>query len=145
MNTTSNYFTTDRRDDGTTFTLLTDEAPKWLVKAVYKAHDGELPNDWRFDIAARIVDLLDDALSHCVDWDDDLITQVADDTVEWRTSQLFRWVADEPDRLGYIDDAALFGESDVVGRVRAGQFNAIEQMTRTLADAIDDAQTSGLT
>jgi len=144
MNTTSHYFTTDRRDDGTTFTLLTDDAPIWLADAIYEAHDGELPNDWRYAIAARIVDLLDEAQADGIDWGDDLITQVADDLVEWRTSRLFQWVADDPLRLGYVDDAPLFGEGDVASRVRTGQFNAIEMMTRTLVAAFNDAQMDGL-
>ena len=60
----SSLFERATRADGSTYIVLTTTPEtEWLRDAVYAAHDGELPNDWRFQICAHIVELLEDGYS----------------------------------------------------------------------------------
>lgn len=81
---------------GSGYLSLKDDAPGWVRDMVMDAHDGEAPNDWRYD---RIVDILDVLYEFGPDG------VVISDLCNVYTDDLLRWVADYLPRQGYVLDA----------------------------------------
>lgn len=133
-------FETATRDSGETFYHLTDGATEWMRDAVREAHDGEFPNDWRYETCARVVDDLADALEDGADMDD-VTHEIADRLTDAYTSDLFQWLADNTSRAQYVDDAnAEMGHADsLAAQVQAGQYQCIRSMAETLLSAIQHA------
>lgn len=137
MTTYSQHFERRTRDNGETFTTLTDDAPEWLRDAILEAHDDELPNDWRYETCESIVGALEDGAEP---------EEIADSLVDVYTGPLFQWLADYIGRGAYCDEAlesGLAGGTSGDGLeaiVRAGQYLAIETMARGLAEAIAEHQ-----
>lgn len=130
-------FTTKTRDDGTTFVTLTDTAPEWLQTAVYDAHDGEMPNDWRYETCSRIWDAF--TVEGIDPADDDQRFELADSLVDIYTFDLTTWLASHNDRQFYVDEARrAYGSEDqgVVWDIKAGQHYCISEMVGIMADAI---------
>jgi hypothetical protein len=130
------FFTRDTRDNGETFVKLTDDCPSWLHDAVRDAHDGELPNDWRYETCRFIVSMFDDGYSAD---DDDAAMEIAESLVDVYNYDLARWLADDVSRSAYCDDFVCDGipENDVTWSViRGGQYMAIERMCYVIAMAI---------
>ena len=136
----SSYFVRNTRPDGSSFVTLSDDRPEWLQTAVYEAHDGETPNDWRYQTAAHIVELLADYdLADIDDYRDEL----ADSLVDIYTHDLLAWLAADLNRTGYCDEAwnddlASASDDGIVGLIRLGQYVAITAMVDILAAAIAD-------
>lgn len=133
-------FKTATRDSGETFYRLTDGAPEWMRDAVREAHDGEFPNNWRYDTCARVVDDLADALERGDDMDD-VTHDLADSATDVYHADLARWLADNPSRAAYVDDAAEeYGTGGgVFDLIQRGQYECIRAMAETLLSAIRDA------
>lgn len=128
------FETRERGDDGDTFVTLRDDAPDWLVDAVREAHGDEMPNDWRYEISARIFDALTDdptADRH----------ELADGLVDIYTGARLAWLAADIGRAGLVDEACDELGIDlggIVDQVGAGQYVVISQMVDIIADAIDE-------
>jgi len=123
------------RDNGEGFYALKDDAPAWLRDAVMDAHDGELPNDWRYETCAHIWASFD--ADHYA-YDEDAYAEIADGLVDVYTVDLLGWLSRHLDRLGYVEEAAeSFGRGDsLVDEIRQGQYLCIERMVSAIADAI---------
>jgi len=126
------------RDDGSIYYSLRDGSPGWMIEAVYAAHDGELPNDWRFSVCNFLAqnlaeyDSADDARDHA--------GELADAQATIYTSQLLNWYADRPGRLDYADQADLeIGDHGALigDRLHLGHHYAIQQMVGMLIDACE--------
>ena len=134
----SSLFERATRADGSTYIVLTTTPEtEWLRDAVYAAHDGELPNDWRFQICAHIVELLEDGYSA------DMHSELADSLVDVYTANLFAWLAADQSRTAYCDEAwsddlASASDHGIVGLISAGQYLAISAMVDILAQAIEE-------
>ena len=50
-------FETAKREDDSSYIRLKDERPAWVYNLVYVAHNGMLPDDWRYQA-------IHDALEH---------------------------------------------------------------------------------
>jgi hypothetical protein len=129
------FFTRDTRDNGETFVKLTDDCPSWLHDAVRDAHDGELPDDWRYETCQSIVSMFDDGYSAD---DDDAAMEIADSLVDVYNHDLARWLADDVSRSAYCDDfqEESGGPTDTWSMLRGGQYMAIERMCYIIAMAI---------
>ena len=138
-------FTRDKRTDGSTFWCLTDQAQQndeeltpWLMGL----HDEELPNDWRYSIIVSILDALMEIDGRLVDYDDhtDLIAGIVDNLTDIYNHSLFQWYADNPSRVGYIEEGVLSGiitpEADTIARLMIGQTICIEQMAFRIVDRL---------
>lgn len=131
MSNYAQHFANAERDDGTEFVQLTDDAPDWLRDAVYEAHDGELPNDWRYETARSIVAGLDEGLEP---------DEIAENLVDVYTPDLLAWTSGPPLRIHYVDEAPQdFGAPDPAGQLARGQWLAIDRMVAVLAEAYDEA------
>lgn len=136
----TSYFQRKTRDDGSTFVTLTDDAPEWLRDAVYAAHDGEMPNDWRYSMCESIVDALAD-YGYPTDDDAGEWGEIADSHVEVYNHQLAQWLADNVEREQYVsawhdDYGSQYDE--IWSSLRGAQYVALSQMVAILADAITE-------
>jgi len=107
-----------------------------LTDFIRELHDGELPNDWRYDTIHWIASAIASEPAD-TDWDD-IPHQYADNLTDQSTSYLFQWYADVPSRTTYLDDTEYVSHPDqslaLVRQLAAGQYNAIYSMvSRVLA------------
>jgi len=137
-------FTQDKRADGTTYWCLTrqarqtvDDLTSWLMDL----HDDELPNDWRYETIVSICDALMDIddLKEC-ECTYDAAAGIADNLTDIYNHDLFRWYADQPGRVSYIEDAVSEGlidtASDTIARLTIGQNECIRSMCHRIIDRL---------
>jgi hypothetical protein len=104
------------------YQALKDGSPQWVMDMIKIAHDGELPNDWRYD---RVVDILVCIMN---DMDDDRVQMfdplaTAEYLVDYDHHDLLKWL-DVYRREGYLLEA----EGDVWAQITMAQINCLEQM-----------------
>tara|TARA_R100000479_G_C6273074_1_gene160240 strand:- start:40 stop:522 length:483 start_codon:yes stop_codon:yes gene_type:complete len=137
-------FTQDKRQDGSTFWTYTDQARQSaddLATWVGELHDGELPNDWRYETIVSILDALMD-IEGLVDYEDhhDLAMGISDNLTDIYNADLFQWYADIPSRVAYIDDAQSEGlidtNTDTIARLTIGQNECIRSMCHRIIDRL---------
>lgn len=147
------YFETAQRPNGSPYVRLRDTAPDWIRNAVYRAHDGEAPNDWRYATAARIVwglrefgcvpgEHISEEVRHHITDDVDYAVAASD-------AHVLTWAADMPGRAGYAveyfdlhgspaanGDAAF--HRDPLAGLRVAMYHCLRGMVDELADAWED-------
>lgn len=126
----------DTRTDGTTFYKLAEGSPEWMRAACREAHDGELPNDWRYDIIDSLLERIAD------DGEDDYDSgDAADGLVPIYNSDRVRWLGENVGRGDYCDRAAEeYGiEGGIFDRIGQGMYLCIQEMGHTLVEAIRTA------
>lgn len=131
MSNYARFFEHRTRDDGSAFYTLSDDRPEWLYDAVQEAHDGELPNDWRYDTAHSIVNLIDIGLSVPGE-----ASEIADSLTDVYNYDLLEWVSGHLGRMEYVDEAISEGADTLTEALMRGQFTAIERMASILLEAI---------
>lgn len=135
MKPLAEYFERKTRENGDAFYTLTDDRPDWLHEAVRDAHEGEMPDDWRYETCCNIAHALDD--EYLVTEDD--VFEWADGQVDVYTSDLLRWLSDNLNRASEVDEAYdEMGWPQEGGFVRLlmwAQMRVIERMARILYDA----------
>jgi len=135
----SKFFTTGTRDNGETFTTLTDDRPEWLQDAIREAHVSDLPNDWIYAECSAACDAIDDESLT----DEDSIHEYADGRVDIYTKDLARWYADMclSDTFASAEsDAEDIGPSDdmsIDAQLRRLQYFACARIARTMLDAFN--------
>jgi hypothetical protein len=103
------------------FLRVRDGAPEWVTDLVRVAHDGILPDDWRY---ARIRDALVFIAEDTEDPEDD-VHGFADSACDAYNSDLCAWLGSSAYRPGYCDEAVKeFGYSDggIMRMVQMGQY-----------------------
>lgn len=101
----SSSFEKKERDDGSSYYALQADSPEWMRSAVREAHDGELPNDSRYDL---IRDALSSLSENLYDSADDAREDAAEIALQLQptyTGELLQWFAEHPARLQDCDDA----------------------------------------
>jgi hypothetical protein len=139
MTTDTKMFCSATRTDGSVYWLLTGDAPEWLRDAVYQAHDGERPNDWRFETCADIWNILQEALHYGTDLDE-VCAQAADRLTPVYTSEQLAWFQDDTSRVNWIDEAlATYGQPENGGEMHMHAIAlAIFSMASIIVDAYRD-------
>jgi hypothetical protein len=99
------------RDNGSTFYAQSSDAPSWLSDLIYEAHDGELPNDTRYEL---IRDALSSLSDHAVESEEEaldsgLISELSLNLLPHASSSLFLWFAAYGSRVASIDEALESG------------------------------------
>ena len=127
----------DTRTDGTTFYRLADGSPEWMRDACREAHDGEGPNDWRYDTIDSLLERIEDY----ADPDDVDHGDIADGLVTIYNAERTAWLAGNLERATYCDEAAdeLGCEGGIFDRIGWGMYLCIEEMSNTIVRAIADA------
>lgn len=115
----SRRFTRRTREDGTTYTTLTDAADEWMTDVVRDAHDGMLPDDWRFDAIAAAVEFLadnEDAGDRVDEWADGMIDTDMRALVDWLGSHVSRWAYCDEARAEWGGSAEYLSEDVMRGQ-----------------------------
>ena len=137
-------FTQDKRQDGTLYWCLTEQARQSvddLTEWLHSLHDDELPNDWRYETIVSILDALMDVegLDEFMDHHD-LAMGISDNLTDIYNADLLQWYADIPSRVSYIDDAQSEGlidtNTDTIARLTIGQNECIRSMCHRIIDRL---------
>ena len=136
-------FTQDKRDDGSTFWTYTEQSRQSaddLATWIGELHDGELPNDWRYETIVAICDTLmdeDDLSNACPS---ELAVGIANNLTDIYNHSLFQWYADIPSRVDYIEEAVSEGlidsNADTIARLIVGQSQCIEGMAYRIVERL---------
>lgn len=113
------YFVGKYRDDGTSFTSLSDDHPEWVKQLVCDAHDGMLPDDWRYECIFHALCFVRDV----EDWYD-RADEFANDMVSVNSAELIDWLGSHGSRAGWVQEAREeWGDagSDIWDEVARGQ------------------------
>jgi len=98
-------FRSRSREDGSSYVCLEEEAPlsEEITDAVFAAHDGERPSDWRWDVCRAAAEALAEDPSAELQG---IADGVAEDLSTVCNSELLSWFAENPSRLSYVEEAA---------------------------------------
>tara|TARA_B100000003_G_scaffold9637_1_gene8282 strand:+ start:5658 stop:6149 length:492 start_codon:yes stop_codon:yes gene_type:complete len=140
-------FTQDKRQDGTLFWCLTDQARATvddLTEWLHELHDDELPNDWRYETIVAICEALQDVDAPLDEFMDhhDLVAGIADNITDIYNADLLQWYAENTSRLCYIEQAEEDGiinkEASIDARLTIGQNECIRSMCHRIIDRLVD-------
>ena len=113
---------------------IADHNDDELYDLVRSLHDGELPNDWRYDCIHWILNAISSESTN-TDWED-IPHQYADHYVDIGTQDLYLWIANCPARADYIQQAResgfIDGSMDHTKQIQVAQYLQIESMTHEL-------------
>ena len=136
------------RTDGTEYRMLREDCPIHddLQAIVRAAHDGELPNDWRYGMAYDLAHaLLDYSQPSPTPWTLEDFQDVVGDIVELRvdtsTHALLTWLADNVSRCYFDDVDAWAGDadgSDIADIAQRRQREAIDTMAHVILQGLAD-------
>ena len=152
MATATNWFTDaatlrsafklEHREDGSSFWSCQHvDAGTELLEFINELHDDELPNDWRYETTASILDALmeNDITNACPD---ELADGIANNITDIYNHSLFQWYADQPNRVVYVDTAVedgLINEyADIIARLTIGQSECIRSMARRIVERLQE-------
>ena len=140
-------FTQDKRDDGSTFWTYTEQARQSaddLATWIGELHDGELPNDWRYETIVDICNALMDEGDLSNADPGELSVSIANNLTDIYNHSLFQWYADIPSRVEYIEEGVLSGyispEADTMSRLMVGQTICIEQMAYKIVERLGQGE-----
>jgi len=134
------------RTDGTEYRMLREDCPMHddLQEVIRAAHDGELPNDWRYGMAYDLAHaLLDYSQPSPTPWTLEDFQDVVGDIVELRvdtsTHALLTWLADNVSRCYFDDVDAWVGDadgSDIADLAGRRQREAIDTMAHAILSGL---------
>lgn len=143
-------FESNKRDDGSRYYRLKDNAPAWLKRntdgefmhTIHVAVDGpspRLPDDWICEETAGIAY----ALAHdysCSDADSarDRASEIADNRIDAYNSARSAWLASHLNNGALVDDAVAEGivsaEADLYERIGMGQYIGAQRIAYSIID-----------
>jgi hypothetical protein len=109
---------TAAREDGTEYTRKRQDCPEWVAELIREAHDGLMPDDWRYATIREAFITIAEA-----DDLDEAGTEFAD-SADVYNSDLLAWVSSNANRGAYVDEArAEFGPPrDFFHSLQMGQY-----------------------
>lgn len=111
------HFEMRERSSGEKYISVKDDAPPWVSHLVRYAHDGMLPDDWRYEFVM-------DSLNALCDGDFDGVSLTPSDY----TNQLTNWLASDGYRISYCDDAFGDGCITTSSLLQAGQMYELREV-----------------
>jgi hypothetical protein len=105
----SSSFEERTREDGSSYWALQAGSPDWLRETVRLAHEGELPNDSRYELVRYAAVALSDGSFSDENEAREALYELALDLVPSYTNELLQWFAAHPSRLSDCDAAAEDG------------------------------------
>lgn len=106
-----------RERDGEEIYVVSEDAPYWVHQMAHHAHDGMMPDDWRYKFIAS-------ALSAICDGD----FYGASLTPSDYTYQLANWLSSDGYRISYCDDAIYDGITTAFSMLQSGQLLEIREV-----------------
>ena len=114
-----------------------------LEEFIRDLHDGELPNDWRYQTIVRILDEIIEISTYndSVEWADQPHT-IADALVCIYTAELAAWFAENASRCEYHDEwnaefSIAKAEASLSDRMQIAQHQCIESMAQRVLCKLD--------
>ncbi len=126
------------RDNGTTYTVIKDDAPEWVRETVMTCHQGAYPNDWVYETCAAV---FAGVAYGAIETEDD-ISMFADSHVDVYTVGLYHWAADMCLTNVFAEAEEEATELCTIGvsievRIKAIQYCAIRTIAQTCLAAIE--------
>jgi hypothetical protein len=117
------YFTTNPTGN----VALKGGAPEELLDYVREAHGAAFPSNWVWSKCAEMWGALCEGQE---------LHEAIDSAVDIYYKDLFDWLADNPERRSFCDEAVDAGitpnEADLVRIIQGGQYYMIEQIANTM-------------
>ena len=136
---------TEKRDSGETFYRVKDRAAHaWVTEAVKAAHfaiDGRLPDDWIYEHAARIADVMTGYGADDADGMRENDHEICDGLVDIYNSERSRWLASHGGNPALCDEACEelgVERADTMERIGYGQFLALTRIFNAVIEACDE-------
>lgn len=133
----ANQFQVKERDNGDTFVCLGDSAPSWCQDVCREAHNGLMPDDWRYSWISSAADTLADIDPD--EWEEQT-HEIADGLIDVYNGRLLSWLSSNLSRIGYCDEASENGlprENDLINVIQAGQYEEIRETISFLISEIE--------
>ena len=124
---TSKYFEYKKRHDtDDSITCCKSETPAWVREMVYEAHDGLLPDDYKYEYIRDAVEAIADSGLDEPEFQTDAYTY---DLINWMNSHHYR--------RGYCDDAIKDGMADSIDSSCAyGQYQERQEVYNVVLDCL---------
>lgn len=138
-------FEESSRSDGSKHLILSAGSPDWMTEAVREAHDGELPNDSRYQLIRDCLQALSDDGVESQEEAWEASRELSRDLVPTFTGELLQWFSRMPRRLGDCDEAIAqerVSELTSYEILSEGFRLAAEEVISSLADSLEDATDS---
>ena len=137
--------TRDKREDGSEYVCLWET--QWkdnLQEIIRECHNGEFPNDWRYDIVDSIIDSL---YEHFITYDNDPVLDDYRDSLELETIDslvdiynydLAKWLSDNNSRGYFEDDEFRNDNGDIHDQIRSRQYEEINFIMNMILANLED-------
>jgi hypothetical protein len=143
--TFSSSFVKKERENGSVYYALHSDCPDWFRSAVMLAHDGELPNDSRYELIREALSSLSDNCYDDADSARDDAAEIALQLLPVYTGELLHWFAEHPARLQDCDDAkeeSGYSPETVYDSLSAGFIRSAESTILSLIEEIEENRSS---
>ena len=137
--------TRQTREDKSEYVCLWDNQFKDnLQEIIRECHNGEFPNDWRYDIVDSIIDSL---YEHFITYDNDPVLDDYRDSLELETIDglvdiynydLAKWLSDNNSRGYFEDDEFKNDNGDIHDQIRSRQYEEINFIMNMLLANLED-------
>lgn len=137
--------TLNTRADGSNYRMISETHPdrEAVVSIVYDLHEGELPNDWRYETIYNLANMLleyQDGSDVSIDWGYsefmEFVPELAADLVDVFAGDLLEW-AKIGSRIEFWD-APTRGTSDIIELLQMRQREEIEIMGYNLLRLVEE-------
>lgn len=103
---------------------LSEDAPQWVFDLVREAHDGMLPDDWRFALILRVLEAMSEG---------------NDPEPDTYFSRLLDWLGSHLNRVGYCDSALEeVSPSYTFSLIQWGQSYEMEDIRQIIEEYFDN-------
>lgn len=134
--------TRDKREDGSEYVCLWET--QWkdnLQEIIRECHNGEFPNDWRYEIVESIIDSLYEHFiiyNNDPDLNDFRDYEVIDNLVDISNYDLAKWLSDNNSRGYFEDDCFRNDNGDIHDQIRSRQYEEINFIMNMILANLED-------
>ena len=134
--------TRDKRQDGSEYVCLWDT--QWkdnLQEIIRECHNGEFPNDWRYEMVDSIIDSLYEhfiTYNNDCDLDDFRDYEIVEGLVDIYNYDLAKWLSDNNSRGCFEDDEFRNDNGDIHDQIRSRQYEEINFIMNMLLANLED-------
>jgi len=134
--------TRQTREDKSEYVCLWDNQFKDnLQEIIRECHNGEFPNDWRYEIVDSIIDSLYEhfiTYNNDPDLNDFRDYEIVDNLVDISNYNLAKWLSDNNSRGYFEDDCFRNSEGGIHDQIRSRQYEEIDFIMNMLLANLED-------
>lgn len=127
-------FETKQRDNGESFVTLKRDAPEWMTKVIYNAHDGEMPNDWIFNSVFEAAFFIQD-LDQLEDGD---ASMFAEQQTQIYGADLMKWATDNIELVDETVHNVGFPDGGIITATQMAQHDRLCDIYEFVKTALND-------